>query len=136
MESSESSDEMFANGYYTMNGSNWGNLTHPPAPAVALYEASPAIIALLAVFYSSISLLALIGNGLVVLIIAGNKRMQSVTNFLLANLASSDILIAVAAVPFQFQGTSWFKGVSLGGQAQDDTFEISMCSCFIAVNAS
>ena len=68
-----------------------------------LYEASPAIIAILAVFYGSISILALVGNSLVFLIIVRNKRMQSVTNFLLANLASSDILIAVAAVPFQFQ---------------------------------
>ncbi|XP_055330054.1 QRFP-like peptide receptor [Paramacrobiotus metropolitanus] len=74
------------------------------APAVShIYIATPAVVAVLAVFYGSISLLALCGNGLVVLIIASNKRMQSVTNFLLANLASADILIAVAAVPFQFQ---------------------------------
>lgn len=70
---------------------------------MVLYKATPEVVAVLAVFYGCISLLALVGNGLVVLIIVSNKRMQSVTNFLLANLASSDILIAAAAVPFQFQ---------------------------------
>jgi leucokinin receptor len=78
-----------------------GNISVAASPQ--LYEASALIIAILAIFYGSISLVSLVGNSLVVIIIAGNKRMQSVTNFLLANLASSDILIAVAAVPFQFQ---------------------------------
>ncbi|OQV15489.1 putative Tachykinin-like peptides receptor 99D [Hypsibius exemplaris] len=37
--------------------------------------------------------------------------MQSVTNVLLANLASADVLIAVAAVPFQFQAALLQKWV-------------------------
>ncbi|GAU97299.1 hypothetical protein RvY_08620 [Ramazzottius varieornatus] len=88
-----------SNGFTSANASTDQGSGEPPA----LYEASPAIIAVLAVFYGAISLLALVGNSLVVLCIASSKQMQSVTNFLLANLASADILIAVAAVPFQFQ---------------------------------
>ena len=97
---SELSMSLPSSGHISLNASvGQGNADGSPA----LYEASPAIIAILAVFYGAISLLALVGNSLVVLCIASNKQMQSVTNFLLANLASADILIAVAAVPFQFQ---------------------------------
>ena len=49
--------------------------------------------------YCVLLLLAVVGNSLLIVIIKKNKRMETVTNYLIANVAVSDILIAVLAVP-------------------------------------
>jgi 7 transmembrane receptor (rhodopsin family) len=60
---------------------------------------------------------ALIGNGLVVISVRASPRMRTVTNLLLVNLAFSDLLLAVACVPFSFVPTLvlqyWPFGASL-----------------------
>ncbi|XP_033228072.1 RYamide receptor-like [Belonocnema kinseyi] len=68
-----------------------------------LYEVPAGIIALLSVCYGSISVLAVVGNSLVMWIVATSRRMQSVTNCFIANLAFADIVIGLFAIPFQFQ---------------------------------
>ncbi|XP_014677510.1 PREDICTED: tachykinin-like peptides receptor 99D, partial [Priapulus caudatus] len=71
--------------------------------AAALYDVPGGIIALLAIFYGTISLIAVLGNTAVMIVVARNKRMQTVTNFFIANLASADIVIGIFSIPFQFQ---------------------------------
>jgi neuropeptide FF receptor 2 len=43
--------------------------------------------------YGLIILLALIGNAVVILVVARNKRMHTPTNYFIVNLAVSDILV-------------------------------------------
>ncbi|KAK6979649.1 neuropeptide Y receptor type 2 [Biomphalaria glabrata] len=67
------------------------------------YDVPKGLIVLLAFLYGSISLLAVIGNGLVILVIVKNRRMHTVTNIFIANLAVSDVIIGLFSIPFQFQ---------------------------------
>lgn len=68
-----------------------------------LYDVHTGIIVLLAFLYGSISLIAVLGNGIVILVIIRNRKMQTVTNIFIANLALSDVIIGIFSIPFQFQ---------------------------------
>ncbi|CAK1604236.1 unnamed protein product [Parnassius mnemosyne] len=68
-----------------------------------LYDVPTSMIVLLSFLYGSISVLAVVGNFLVMWVVATSRRMQSVTNCYIANLALADIVIGLFAVPFQFQ---------------------------------
>lgn len=68
-----------------------------------LYEVPTGIICLLAFLYGSISLIAVTGNALVIFIIVKNRRMHTVTNIFIANLAVADVIIGMFSIPFQFQ---------------------------------
>ncbi|KAG8265472.1 neuropeptide Y receptor activity protein [Homalodisca vitripennis] len=59
------------------------------------------LIALLSVFYGTISVVAVVGNSLVMWIVATSRRIQNVTNCFIANLALADIVIGLFAIPFQ-----------------------------------
>jgi len=74
------------------------NESHAP-----LYSPSAGIVALLSIFYGAISLVAVMGNATVIIIVCTSRRMQSVTNFFIANLALADVIIGLFAIPFQFQ---------------------------------
>ncbi|PVD35196.1 hypothetical protein C0Q70_06477, partial [Pomacea canaliculata] len=50
--------------------------------------------------YIAIFLLSVVGNVLVMLTLARNKKMRTVTNVFLLNLAVSDMLLAVFCMPF------------------------------------
>ncbi|XP_058455654.1 allatostatin-A receptor isoform X3 [Malaya genurostris] len=52
------------------------------------------------VFFGIIGLAGLIGNGLVVLVVAANPSMRSTTNLLIINLAAADLLFVIFCVPF------------------------------------
>ena len=52
-------------------------------------------------FYSFLLLFSVLGNSLLIAIIKRSKRMKTITNYLIANMAVSDILITVLAVPRQ-----------------------------------
>nr|XP_029719047.1 allatostatin-A receptor-like isoform X1 [Aedes albopictus] len=52
------------------------------------------------VFFGLIGLAGLIGNGLVVLVVAANPNMRSTTNLLIINLAAADLLFVIFCVPF------------------------------------
>ncbi|KAA0203957.1 hypothetical protein HAZT_HAZT004065 [Hyalella azteca] len=58
---------------------------------------------MLSMFYGLISLVAVIGNALVIWVVATSRLLQSVTNYFIANLALADIIIALLCIPFQFQ---------------------------------
>ncbi|KAM7355538.1 leucokinin receptor isoform 1-T2 [Cochliomyia hominivorax] len=68
-----------------------------------LYSAPVEIIVLLSIFYGSISILAVIGNILVIWVVATTRQMRTVTNMYIANLAFADVIIGLFCVPFQFQ---------------------------------
>lgn len=50
--------------------------------------------------FSFIFLAGLVGNGLVVMVVAANPMMRSTTNILIINLAVSDLLFVIFCVPF------------------------------------
>lgn len=54
--------------------------------------------------YSVIFLLAVIGNSLVILTLVQNKRMRTITNLFLLNLAASDLFLGVFCMPFTLVG--------------------------------
>ncbi|CAN7946842.1 unnamed protein product, partial [Ixodes pacificus] len=68
-----------------------------------LYQVPLDIVFLLSFCYGLISLVSIVGNILVLWIVASSRRMQTVTNIFIANLAVADIIIGVFSIPFQFQ---------------------------------
>ncbi|XP_045119400.1 tachykinin-like peptides receptor 99D [Portunus trituberculatus] len=66
----------------------------------SLYEVPVGIVVLLSLFYGSISLVAVVGNALVIWIVATSRKMHSVTNYFIANLALADIIIGLFSIPF------------------------------------
>ena len=58
-------------------------------------------VILLSCAYGIISLLAVVGNACIITIVLRNRRMHSITNYFICNLALSDCLVACFAVPFQ-----------------------------------
>ncbi|CAH0387210.1 unnamed protein product [Bemisia tabaci] len=79
------------------------NITDQHSEYITLYEVPVGIVILLSVFYGTISFVAVVGNSLVIWIVATSRRMQNVTNCFIANLALADIVIGLFAIPFQFQ---------------------------------
>lgn len=78
----------------TGEGSGLVNST-PPGPRVS------ALIGEIRIpLYSIIFFLAIIGNVLVIVTLAQNRRMRTVTNVFLLNLSISDLLLAVFCMPF------------------------------------
>ncbi|GFR30118.1 RYamide receptor [Trichonephila clavata] len=68
-----------------------------------LYDVPPSIIVLLSCCYGIISLIAIVGNFCVLIIVGTSRRMRTVTNYFIANLAVADIIIGMFSIPFQFQ---------------------------------
>ena len=58
-------------------------------------------VILLSFAYGIISLLSVIGNSSIIHIVIRYRRMHSVTNYFICNLALADCLVACFAVPFQ-----------------------------------
>lgn len=56
----------------------------------------------IAILYNSIFVTALLGNALVCYVVFSSPRMRTVTNYLIANLAVGDLLMAVLCVPFSY----------------------------------
>lgn len=54
--------------------------------------------------YATILMLAVIGNFLVIITLVQNRRMRTITNVFLLNLAVSDILLGVLCMPFTLIG--------------------------------
>ncbi|XP_060531346.1 cholecystokinin receptor-like isoform X1 [Cylas formicarius] len=83
-------------------------------------------------FYGVIFMLSVIGNMLVILTLAQNRRMRTVTNLFLLNLAVSDLLLGVFCMPFTL----------VGALLRDFVFGESMCklipflqACTVSVGA-
>ncbi|XP_046551712.1 RYamide receptor-like [Haliotis rubra] len=76
--------------------SGFANDTHLPE------SLSPGVQVFLVLLYSAVSIVSVIGNGMVCYIVVTTRRMRTVTNFFIASLAVSDILMATLCVPFTF----------------------------------
>lgn len=79
--------------------------------------------------YGTIFLLSVVGNSLVLITLARNKRMRTVTNVYLLNLAVSDLLLGVFCMPFTL----------LGQMLKNFVFGLTLCkliSYFQAVSVS
>ena len=63
-------------------------------------KSSPMVQVIIYILYIIVFVVGLLGNVLVVFVVAQNRAMQTVTNCFIANLALSDILLCVLAVPF------------------------------------
>ncbi|GBP20138.1 Neuropeptide Y receptor type 2 [Eumeta japonica] len=91
-----SSDETYVSGIaYSQNCSGDNNCTTPADPIE-----DKAIQAAFCVAYTIIFVIGIFGNALVCYAVIRNKAMQTVTNLFITNLALSDILLCVFAVPF------------------------------------
>ncbi|CAG9560961.1 unnamed protein product [Danaus chrysippus] len=87
-----------------------------PSPQIAGFENiidNKFVQAIFCVIYTIIFVLGLLGNILVCYVVIRNRAMQTVTNLFITNLALSDILLCIFAVPFtplySFRG-SWSWG--------------------------
>lgn len=52
------------------------------------------------IFFGMIGILGLVGNSLVVIVVAANPGMRSTTNILIINLAVADLLFVIFCIPF------------------------------------
>ncbi|XP_041126389.1 G-protein coupled receptor 54-like [Polyodon spathula] len=70
--------------------------------AVELDQSPPFLVDawLVPLFFALIMLVGLVGNSLVIYVITKHRQMRTVTNFYIANLATTDILFLVCCVPF------------------------------------
>lgn len=74
------------------------NLTESQSCKVSA-ENSPSVRYIKTFAYATIMLFSLLGNTAVIFIVCRNKRMWKTTNYLIANMAASDLLISAFAVP-------------------------------------
>uniref|UniRef100_A0A3P9AWR6 Neuropeptide FF receptor 1 n=1 Tax=Maylandia zebra TaxID=106582 RepID=A0A3P9AWR6_9CICH len=74
--------------------SNVTNITFSP-----YYQHSLYVAAIYTLAYSFIFLLCMVGNILVCLIVLENRRMRTVTNLFILNLAISDLLVGIFCIP-------------------------------------
>ena len=81
-----------------------------------LVHLHPAVQVTFYLIYGSIFTVGVCGNVLVCFVVCTNRAMQTVTNLFIANLALSDILLCVLAVPFTpfyLFGRQWKFGAFL-----------------------
>ncbi|XP_073983064.1 RYamide receptor-like [Rhodnius prolixus] len=82
---------------------NLSNGSWPDEEEETLYDPPVSLVVFLSLCYGSISIAAVVGNGLVIWVILTSRRMRNVTNYYIANLALADIVIGLFAIPFEFQ---------------------------------
>ena len=70
-----------------------------PGAICAFLEDTSAEVNLKAFAYCLIAIGSLLGNSLVILVILKNRKMRSPINYLIINMASSDILFTVFVIP-------------------------------------
>ena len=97
----------------TVNGNS--SSAHHPNPTPSWLTMAKVQIPL----YAIILLLAIIGNFLVIITLVQNRRMRTITNVFLLNLAVSDILLGVLCMPFTL----------IGALLRDFVFGEIMCKC-------
>ena len=68
-----------------------------------MYDVSITVLVLLSIFYGSVSVLAVLGNSLLIYIVSTTRIMHTATGFFIANLALADVTIGLFAIPFQLQ---------------------------------
>ncbi len=75
-----------------------------------MYYAEPVWLQTIFIFcFGAITTLGIGGNVIVCYIVLGNRRMRTVTNYFIVNLAISDVLIAAMCVNFTFYSTMYLQ---------------------------
>ena len=72
---------------------------YSPEPETVGSNISHAVIV---VAYSSVIVVSVAGNGIVILSVVTCRRMRIVANYFIVSLASADLMMAVLCVPFSF----------------------------------
>lgn len=91
------------------------------------YSVSIGIVVLLSVLYGTISLVAVIGNSLVMVVVIARKNMQTVTNIFIANMAFADVILGIFTIPFQFQTIILGRWEVAGFMCKVAPFAKNMC---------
>nr|KAG5694452.1 hypothetical protein BaRGS_008691 [Batillaria attramentaria] len=93
--------------YNTSNASTIARLVFPNATmdqfvsiCVNHYTSGPGFSPFLSIPYAVIFLLSVVGNSLVILTLVRHKKMRTITNMFLLNLAVSDLLLPSSCMPF------------------------------------
>ncbi|KAF6198963.1 hypothetical protein GE061_006986 [Apolygus lucorum] len=76
---------------------SWANVTLNNTEGQLMEQIVPIVVPIL---FGIIIVLGLIGNALVVIVVAANAQMRSTTNILIINLAIADLFFIVFCVPF------------------------------------
>ena len=79
-----------------MNSSS--DFESPPTP----FQISEYVQVIIIIMYSFITLIAIGGNTIVCYLVYAYKRMHTVPNYFIVNLACSDIIMALFCIPFTF----------------------------------
>ncbi|KAM7438526.1 hypothetical protein ABFA07_011982 [Porites harrisoni] len=82
-----------------MSGNSTAKNESKPTAICAFLEDTSAEVNLKAFAYCLIAIGSLLGNSLVILVILKNRKMRSPINYLIINMASSDILFTVFVIP-------------------------------------
>lgn len=85
----------YSSGRPNVTGNETGNFTSRSKNAYQLLSSESMIV-----LYSIIFLLSVSGNILVILTLTKIKKMRTITNLFLLNLAVSDLLLSVLCMPF------------------------------------
>lgn len=88
---------------WTVNSTSEAVNATDSSSGFGLFYVPTELVVLLSLLYGSISAVTVFGNVLVILVIVKNRRMQTVTNFFIANLSVADVMIGLLSTPFQFQ---------------------------------
>ena len=88
---------------------------------------TPAMKGIFITLYVIIFLIGVSGNSLVVYVVLRNKAMQTITNIFITNLAISDIMMCMLAVPFT--PLAFFMNTWVFGEALCHIVPMSLCIC-------
>lgn len=88
---------------------------------------TPPMIGVFITLYVIIFLIGISGNSLVVYVVMRNKAMQTITNIFITNLAVSDIMMCMLAVPFT--PLAFFVNTWVFGDALCHIVPMSLCIC-------
>lgn len=64
------------------------------------HQVERIVVVVVPIFFGMIGILGLVGNSLVVIVVAANPGMRSTTNILIINLAVADLLFVIFCIPF------------------------------------
>lgn len=92
-----------------------------------ILKQSVPLTAIFIILYVILFFIGVSGNSLVVFVVLRNKAMQSITNIFITNLAVSDIMMCLLAVPFT--PLSYFMNSWTFGEVLCHIVPMSLCIC-------
>ncbi|XP_052773381.1 prolactin-releasing peptide receptor-like [Mya arenaria] len=96
-------------------------------PLQDILKESASLTTVFIVLYVVLFFIGVSGNSLVVYVVMRNKAMQTITNIFITNLAFSDIMMCMLAVPFT--PLSYFMNSWVFGEVLCHIVPMSLCIC-------